>query len=481
MIDTELELPQGWVVCKLEDVAMSINSGFASGKHNKSEKGIPHIRPMNIDISGNIDLSVVKYVEDNFKDKLQKNDVLFNNTNSPKLLGKTTLIKKNTLWGYSNHMTRIRFDVSKVEPSWFSIFLHKLFLDGYYPQIAKNHVNQSSVNSTDLATKIPIIVAPLNEQKRIVSKIEELFSRIDSAKQSLEHTKLQLEQYRASLLKSAFEGKLTEKWREETNPIINERELQSWKDQRVEQYDEGCKLSKNTNKPKLSEFKILMSKDIPESWISTTIEGVASFVIDCPHSTPKFVVNGQYCIDTTCIKNSKINWNKIRSVSPKSFDERTLRMPLLENDIIFSREGVVGTSVLVPKDIDLCLGQRVMMFRFPKFFNAKFAELFLQSIIFKQQYLPLIAGSTVPHLNVGDVRKFNVFIPTIQEQEQIISQIEQSFSLIENTSQIVNSTLQNLQTMKMSVLKQAFEGKLVPQDPNDEPASVLLEKIKLKN
>ena len=89
MIDTELELPQGWVVCKLEDVAMSINSGFASGKHNKSEKGIPHIRPMNIDISGNIDLSVVKYVEDNFKDKLQKNDVLFNNTNSPKLLGKT--------------------------------------------------------------------------------------------------------------------------------------------------------------------------------------------------------------------------------------------------------------------------------------------------------------------------------------------------------------------------------------------------------
>ena len=354
---------------------------------------------------------------------------------------------------------------------YFNIFDYHEFITG----TTRMKLNQSALKI------MPVFLPPLNEQKRIVTKIEELFSKIDSAKKSLEHTKLQLEQYRASLLKSAFEGKLTEKWREETNPIINERELQSWKDQRVEQYDEGCKLSKNTNKPKLSEFKILMSKDIPESWISTTIEGVASFVIDCPHSTPKFVVNGQYCIDTTCIKNSKINWNKIRSVSPKSFDERTLRMPLLENDIIFSREGVVGTSVLVPKDIDLCLGQRVMMFRFPKFFNAKFAELFLQSIIFKQQYLPLIAGSTVPHLNVGDVRKFNVFIPTIQEQEQIISQIEQSFSLIENTSQIVNSTLQNLQTMKMSVLKQAFEGKLVPQDPNDEPASVLLERIKLKN
>ena len=64
------------------------------------------------------------------------------------------------------------------------------------------------------------------------------------------------------------------------------------------------------------------------------------------------------------------------------------------------------------------------------------------------------------------------------EQEKIVSQIEQGFSLIENTQNIVNSTLQTLQTMKMSVLKQAFEGKLVPQDPNDEPAHLLLEKIK---
>ena len=66
----------------------------------------------------------------------------------------------------------------------------------------------------------------------------------------------------------------------------------------------------------------------------------------------------------------------------------------------------------------------------------------------------------------------------MKKQEQIVSQIEQGFSLIQNTTQIVNSTLQQLQTMKMSVLKQAFEGKLVPQDPNDEPDSALLERIK---
>ncbi len=65
-----------------------------------------------------------------------------------------------------------------------------------------------------------------------------------------------------------------------------------------------------------------------------------------------------------------------------------------------------------------------------------------------------------------------------EEQKEIIARIEQGFSLIENTQNIVNYTLQTLQTMKMSVLKQAFQGKLVPQDPNDEPAEKLLERIK---
>ena len=82
------------------------------------------------------------------------------------------------------------------------------------------------------------------------------------------------------------------------------------------------------------------------------------------------------------------------------------------------------------------------------------------------------------NLSLQNVADFPIPLPSLQEQEQIVSQIEQGFSLIENSQRIVNSTLQTLETMRMSVLKQAFQGKLVPQDPNDEPASVLLERIK---
>ena len=95
------------------------------------------------------------------------------------------------------------------------------------------------------------------------------------------------------------------------------------------------------------------------------------------------------------------------------------------------------------------------------------------------QIQKLITSTNQGKLALFRIRGISISYPlSIEEQEQIVSQIEQGFSLIENTQNIVNSTLQTLQTMKMSVLKNAFEGKLVPQDPNDEPAEKLLERIK---
>ena len=87
-------------------------------------------------------------------------------------------------------------------------------------------------------------------------------------------------------------------------------------------------------------------------------------------------------------------------------------------------------------------------------------------------------GTTFKEISKSKLREIDILIPTLNEQKEIIAKIEQGFSLIENSQRIVNSTLQTLETMRMSVLKQAFQGKLVPQDPNDEPASVLLERIK---
>ena len=93
-----------------------------------------------------------------------------------------------------------------------------------------------------------------------------------------------------------------------------------------------------------------------------------------------------------------------------------------------------------------------------------------------QQNMKGTAGQK--RVSTNYLKEVQVPVATIEEKKQVIQIIEEKMPLIQNTTQIVNSTLQTLQTMKMSVLKQAFEGKLVPQDPNDEPVEKLLERIK---
>jgi len=204
----EKELPKGWVECSLNEITLQINSGFPSGRHNMDHHGIPHIRPMNINENGEIDLTILKYVIVDNYDRLQKGDVLFNNTNSPKLLGKTSIIKDDTNWAYSNHMTRIRFDLDFIESKFIAIYLHKLFLEGYYKIRATNHVNQSSITGKYLSSKIPVPLPPLNEQKRIVAKIEESLSIIEKNEKLVDSLLLQYSQIKNSILKQAFKGKL---------------------------------------------------------------------------------------------------------------------------------------------------------------------------------------------------------------------------------------------------------------------------------
>ena len=278
-------------------------------------------------------------------------------------------------------------------------------------------LNQSSLK------KIQVPLPPLNEQKRIVSKIEELFSRIDSAKQSLEYAKLQLEQYRQSLLKSAFEGKHTEKWESVKLKSITEKIL-------------------NTN-----------PKDNPDH---------------------KF----KYC-DIASIDNT----NHI-IVNPKNFLGKDApsraRQIIHQEDVIFSTvRTYLHNFAIVPSELNnqLC-STGFCVLRGDDSIITKLIFYLVQTIQFENYLNPLQRGTSYPAVRNNDILNYTFLLPPLDEQEQIVSQIEQGFSLIENTTQIIESSLQNLQTMKMSILKQAFEGKLVPQDPNDEPASVLLERIK---
>jgi len=136
-------LPVGWSVTNVAQLASIVRPGFPSGIHNDDGRGLPHLRPMNIDGQGRLSLAELKYVEVVNPPLLQDGDILFNNTNSPVWVGKTTVIKQSDVYTYSNHMTRITTNCDVGIPSFFAYQLHYLQQSGYFLARCTNHVNQA--------------------------------------------------------------------------------------------------------------------------------------------------------------------------------------------------------------------------------------------------------------------------------------------------------------------------------------------------
>jgi type I restriction enzyme, S subunit len=156
----ELALPHGWQRTSLADIGCEVSPGFASGAHSSDGSGVAHLRPMNVDRDGKINLDVVKSVAATNGNELAVGDILFNNTNSPELVGKTAEVgQREEGFAFSNHMTRVRPPSGSVS-SYLARQLHFLWMVGYMKHRCTNHVNQASVSSRTLADTVPILWPP---------------------------------------------------------------------------------------------------------------------------------------------------------------------------------------------------------------------------------------------------------------------------------------------------------------------------------
>jgi len=153
------------------DLIESDEAGFACSKTRLVESGLPHLRPFNIGRNGALDLSEVYQVAPSEAPKgkclLLPGDILFNNTNSAELVGKSAVVTTAMTAGFSNHLTRIRVDRSLVDPFWLSFWLRKLQASGYFTANATQWVSQAAYRTSDLA-KLPIDLPLLAEQRAAV-------------------------------------------------------------------------------------------------------------------------------------------------------------------------------------------------------------------------------------------------------------------------------------------------------------------------
>ncbi|EAI5931361.1 restriction endonuclease subunit S [Campylobacter coli] len=204
------KLPQGWEWKSLGEISNLIQNGFAASKNNEIPSGYVHLRTHNISTDGNLNFdTLIKIKREFIKEKqsfIEKNDILFNNTNSTELVGKTALVTQNYNYAFSNHLTKIK--LKNQYNSKLVVFYFVLLLKNkYFEKICHQWIGQSGIN-IDKLKKIQIPLPPLKEQEQIASHLDELSSHVKNLKQNYQAQIKDLQELKNSLLDKAFKGNL---------------------------------------------------------------------------------------------------------------------------------------------------------------------------------------------------------------------------------------------------------------------------------
>ncbi|HFN3223048.1 TPA: restriction endonuclease subunit S [Campylobacter coli] len=203
-------LPQHWEWKSLGEIASVIQSGFAINKSNEIADGYIHLRTHNIATDGNLNFeTLVKVKKELIKEQqsfIEEGDILFNNTNSTELVGKTALVTQNYNYAFSNHITKIKL-FNQYSPKLVVFYFVLLLKNKYFERICHKWIGQSGIN-TDKLKQIQIPLPPLKEQEQIAKHLDFVFEKTKALKELYTKELKDYEELKQSLLNKAFKGEL---------------------------------------------------------------------------------------------------------------------------------------------------------------------------------------------------------------------------------------------------------------------------------
>lgn len=435
--------PNGWQVCSLSEIATKITDGThktpnyqVSGIRFISIKNIRPFSPVNWD-SYEKYISEQEHLELTKRCKPEYDDILFPRIGT---LGFAKRVDFKEEVSIFVGLGLIKPDKDLVLPKFLEFYMNT----PYISRLSAKRANGTGRMTLPLeeTRRFPIPLPPINEQKRIVEKIEELFSELDKGIESLKTAREQLKTYRQSVLKHAFEGKLTENWRIKNNiPYI-------WRKLKIKELFEIEDGDRGSNYPTKADFQD---------------DGFCLFL-----NAKNVTKRGFRFNETVFISEEK----------HKSLRKGTLK----RGDIVFTSRGTLGNIALYDDKINyknVRINSGMFIIRgYSQFFTSDFLYYQLNSPIIRNQIEKLQSGTAQPQLPIKDFNKFDLDIPSIDEQNEIVSILEDKFSSLDFVEAEIITQIEKSESLRQSILKSAFSGKLVAQDPKDEPASVLLERIK---
>jgi len=493
------ELPKGWLWSNASTVCSSVRDG-THDTPKYVENGIPLVTSKNLK-KGQIDFSTAKFIsyEDHcqisIRSGVESGDILFAMIGT---IGNPVVIEGNQEFSIKN-VGLFKKNESAINSYFLSFWLSSHIFEkiSEEKQLIKG-TTQKFIPLGNLRA-LPIPLPPINEQERIVEKIEELFSDVDQGVESLKTAQKQLKVYRQAVLKWAFEGKLTEAWRSQQPTLKTgeallaqikaerenryQQQLAEW-EEKVREWEAIGKVGKKPSKPQelkellsLTEAEFFQLPLLPGSWTYTYLAYTGDLgrgkSKHRPRNDPKLFGGSYPFIQTGDVKAAKgvlrkfsQTYNELGLSQSKLWAEGTLCITIAAN--------IAETCFL---GIEACFPDSIVGFTtYPKIIDSKYVDYFIQST--KAKITAFAPATAQKNINLETLENLLVPYCLAEEQEEIVQEIESRLSICDQLEATITENLQKVEALRQSILKQAFEGKLVPQDPNDEPAEKLLERIR---
>lgn len=424
------DLPAGWTETTLGEIASQGQYGWTS---KAAEKGqVKYLRTTDI-TSGHLNWDTVPYCQDNppnvEKYKIEPGDILISRAGS---VGFSALIEDvpSTPAVFASYLIRY-IPNSQVNPKFIARFLQS---PNYWQQIsdASAGIALANVNAKKLANVI-LPLPPLNEQKRIAEKLDSLLTRVDSCQSHLERVPQILKRFRQSVLAAATSGRLTEDWREE-NTVNREWETVQLSDVATSRL--GKMLDAVKNRGELHPYL----RNINVRW---------------------------FTFDLSDIQELRIS------------EEEAKTLGVRKGDILVCEGGEPGRCAVWNGEDDIYLFQKALhRVRVSEKLLPQWLCYCLKSSADSGKLADYFTGTTIKHFTGVSLSRFEFDLPSLEEQAEIVRRVEKLFAFAERLEARYLSASERVGRFTPSLLAKAFRGELVGQDPNDESASILLERIR---
>ncbi|MGX1483105.1 type I restriction enzyme S subunit [Streptomyces griseus] len=453
------KLPEGWIRATLGELGVEAQPGFASGKHNRDGNGIVHLRPMNVTGNGVLDTSDARYVDDDTDRRVVFGDVLFNNTNSPVWVGKTAWVDSVDPLAYSNHMTRLR-GPEGLDGKFLAVQLHYLWAIGHFKAVLNNHVNQASVARKALLDT-SIVVPPFAEQRRIVAELDEQLAHVEAGEAAVSSAIALRQSLRDALLNLHVLG------RNQESSLESVKEIQSQSSRKIPYGD---------------------LLPLPHGWKWRVAKEVCPLITS--GSTPEASLMHGGFGEIPFLKVYNIDKRKGVDFSIRpTFVDRVVHEGKLKKsrvapgDVLTNIVGPpLGKTAVVPKDhVEWNINQAIVAFRagpelLPEWLRFALLSPYVIGLLLKT------ARATAGQFNIAlsTCRELPLPVPPLAVQQQLCEFLGVKLAEFDSLDQGVDEVAEQPSELRGALLYAAFAGTLVPQDPADEPASVLLDRIRVQ-